>query len=567
MVAKPLLGPGPKRILYLVDQMSQCAWYRCSVPGNELAKLGHDVGLTVNPSEDDLQGANVVVFLRHFSPEALQAMRAAKSARKLVVYDIDDALWELDPTNPAYPFYSRPEIRRGIEACIRAAHLVTTTTEALAKKLKRFNERVVVLPNMLPDEAWPYSGAKPQNDEHVIVGFAGDPSHGADLEMIRDVGAEILEAYPNVWLVCAGINPPPFAPHPRLAVPPWVPIEEYGELLRTFDIGIAPLVDTEFNRSKSDLKVLEYSMAGIPVVASDVGVYSSFVKDGETGFLVKSPQQWSKTLRRLIEDRGLREEIGGKANAVARERLISSTVGMWTEAYGIEAGFVVPTLGSLGNRQTDGPARPPWNGGDFVDAVKGRHAGETCYIVGKGPSLLDLGAEAFGPGPVICLNESILHVQELKLDNKIYSMQKDGCEGWHQRDIGCEGCEGARGPINYPEESVTVLLHEHESRNCLPDHPNRLVFDAVDELGFGWWSTSAPCAIRIAKIFGCEKVVLLCHDSFFGDYGTADITEGKAVELVENGPGAENYEPIRELVKQELAGIDHEVVPTRAKNG
>ena len=37
-----------------------------------------------------------------------------------------------------------------------------------------------------------------------------------------------------------------------------------------FDIGVAPLAYNVFNRSKSDIKVLEYASLGIPAVASDV---------------------------------------------------------------------------------------------------------------------------------------------------------------------------------------------------------------------------------------------------------------------------------------------------------
>ena len=352
MGAKPSLGPGPKRILYVVDQMSQCAWYRCSVPGAELAKMGHDVGLTEDLSDPNLSYADIIVFLRHYSARALQAMRAAKAAHKLVVYDIDDALWNLDPTNPVYPFYSQPEIRKGIEACIRAAHVVSTTSEPLAKRLRGLNKCVSVLPNMLPAEVWPFLGAKPQSDDYVIVGWAGDPSHYADLEIVRDVVADVLDAYPDVWMVCAGIDPTPFAPHPRLALPPRVPIEDYSELVYTFDIGIAPLVDTEFNRSKSDLKVLEYSMVGIPVVASDVEAYRGFVKDGETGLLVKTAEQWRDALGKLIEDRSLREEMGGRGNARARERLIGRTAGMWLEAYGL------PLPGSLSAVPPVSPEKP-----------------------------------------------------------------------------------------------------------------------------------------------------------------------------------------------------------------
>lgn len=350
MAAKPVVGP--KTILYFVDQMSQCAWYRCSVPGHELAKCGHEVGLSANPTVSDFHNADVIVFLRQFTREAHQAMKAMRYSGKRVIYDIDDALWDLDPSHPAYSFYNQPKVKRGIEACVRVADLVTTSTESLAEKLGNLNPRVVVLPNMLPDEVWPFSGAKPQNSEHVIVGWAGGHTHFADLKLIRTVVAETLEAYPNVEVVCAGFKPTPFAAHPRLSLAPWVPIEEYSAVIRGFDIGLSPLVDSAFNKSKSDLKALEYSMAGIPVVASKVEAYQSFVKDGETGFLVETPEQWREALGKLIEDCGLREKMGGSANTLARERLISGNVGMWLEAYGLDAP-TPETVAIPGNRSPE----------------------------------------------------------------------------------------------------------------------------------------------------------------------------------------------------------------------
>ena len=39
------------------------------------------------------------------------------------------------------------------------------------------------------------------------------------------------------------------------------------------DFAVAPLVDTPFNRCKSDLKILEYSALGLPVIASDLPQY------------------------------------------------------------------------------------------------------------------------------------------------------------------------------------------------------------------------------------------------------------------------------------------------------
>jgi hypothetical protein len=66
-----------------------------------------------------------------------------------------------------------------------------------------------------------------------------------------------------------------------------------------FDLGIAPLVDNAFNRLKSDIKVLEYTAMGLPVVASSVEPYS----DADQAILC-NPSEWYPTLRTLIQDQG-----------------------------------------------------------------------------------------------------------------------------------------------------------------------------------------------------------------------------------------------------------------------
>ncbi|MFW6311524.1 MAG: hypothetical protein ACOC1K_04740 [Nanoarchaeota archaeon] len=51
------------------------------------------------------------------------------------------------------------------------------------------------------------------------------------------------------------------------------------------DIGLAPLLDHDFNNSKSNIKALEYTAAGIPGIYSKMKPYenmkNSFKTDGE----------------------------------------------------------------------------------------------------------------------------------------------------------------------------------------------------------------------------------------------------------------------------------------------
>ena len=120
---------------------------------------------------------------------------------------------------------------------------------------------------------------------------------------------------------------------------PWVTnVEKLGNILCHFDIGIAPLEDTSFNSSKSNIKFLEYSALGIPTVASKVTPYSSTIVNGETGFLIKPKGtvylDWVKALTKLVENKELREQVGKNANKFVKENFnIEKNVDLWKDTY------------------------------------------------------------------------------------------------------------------------------------------------------------------------------------------------------------------------------------------
>jgi hypothetical protein len=99
-------------------------------------------------------------------------------------------------------------------------------------------------------------------------------------------------------------------------------------------IGIAPLVDDEFNRSKSPIKAMDYAALGLPVVASDVPAYRSIVRHRETGILVPNePDRWRHALRAVIRDPGLRHKMAAQARAALfAEHTIGATAHVWLDA-------------------------------------------------------------------------------------------------------------------------------------------------------------------------------------------------------------------------------------------
>ena len=150
-----------------------------------------------------------------------------------------------------------------------------------------------------------------------------------------------------------------------------------------------------------------------------------------------------------------------------------------------------------------------------LDPLHGLYLGETCHIVGRGPSLLHLTPADFGPGPVITLNLAILTIRTLALPNPIYAMQKDGCIQYDGR----APKPGAPGhicvwPLTPPIEPETLLVSTIESPNCYGDYPRRFLFDPEPDFGLPWHTPSAPCAVKLAAYMGCTSLVMLCHDAY-----------------------------------------------------
>jgi hypothetical protein len=102
------------------------------------------------------------------------------------------------------------------------------------------------------------------------------------------------------------------------------------------DIGLAPIADEPFNRARSELHWLEYSMAGAATVASRLmggGPYD-VIRDGVDGLLARNKAQWLNGLRSLAGSADLRAELAGRARErVLAEYRAADRAVEWAEAY------------------------------------------------------------------------------------------------------------------------------------------------------------------------------------------------------------------------------------------
>ncbi|QEQ93583.1 glycosyltransferase [Streptomyces phage Zuko] len=325
----------PLRIWGWAADSSGCQAYRIRFPFMAMKEMDPTlvlgIGTTIRPEAKEL--ADVIIGQRVCmkGPSSLW-VRWAKEGQKKLVYELDDDLWNIDPSNErAYYYFNDRDLQRRLLENIKLAHVVTVSTPELAEMVweKTRHPNIHVIPNAVP--AW-LTDHEPGQNHHV--GWGGSPTHHGDFGLLRQGMKKFLQHNPDKTFHTIGMDYAEWMKLPKgqCVHTPWVPTPE--DFFRTIDylVGVAPLADTVFNRSKSDIKFLELAALGIPTLASDVAPYRS-IKDGDTGVLIKNDHEWGRTLKATVDEPETFHEMGERARQyVVENRTTTHTAPMWYNA-------------------------------------------------------------------------------------------------------------------------------------------------------------------------------------------------------------------------------------------
>ena len=330
-----------KVFMWPADDHSGCFTYRVKMVADELTRLRHEVQVGQRMGAWAREEADIIVGQRVVTggPSAMWQMLCKErtaNGRGGMVFEVDDDLFNIDRrTNPAAAVFHQPAARTNMIDNMRAANLITVTTDPLAALLRRWNPSVAVLPNAVRAEtlAIPAPARRGTPDGLTVFGWQGSPTHVADWEACRAPVCDVLQGDPNTRIQFLGFAYPRGLPPAQISGKPWQPdIDKHYRNVVRFDVSLAPLQKSIFNMSKSGLRVQESLALGVPVVASDVLAYRPVVEPGVTGFLARSPQQWRAALEEL-KDPGLRQAMGKAGRQAARAWQIEERIHGWVSAY------------------------------------------------------------------------------------------------------------------------------------------------------------------------------------------------------------------------------------------
>ena len=246
---------------------------------------------------------DLVFIQRIFISEYL--LKRLKKSSIPIVYDFDDAIY----INP-----KRPDSREKTANMVRHASKVIVSTEYLNEFCLNCGQKPVIIPS--PVETDRIRPCEKQKDQILTIGWIGSPWTSGFLELIEKPLQRLAEKYTFRFLTVGARSDYKILGINHIAKP-WV-FEDENENIGQMDIGLMPLPDTDWTRMKGGYKLLQYMSAGIPCVASPVGINQSIVKIGQSGFLASTTEEWYLTLEKLICDPELRIRLGanGRRDAI-----------------------------------------------------------------------------------------------------------------------------------------------------------------------------------------------------------------------------------------------------------
>ena len=349
---------------------------------NHMNEFHVDISYNVENNDESFLNYDIVVFhsFIHQTTHEDNVNRVLwlKKQGIKVIMDIDD-LWFVDQRHPMYHQIKISKIGERKIELLKLADYVSTTTHIFAKTIKeRLGiKNIIIFPNAVNDEE-PQFKLNVTKSDKIRFGWLGGSSHLHDLELMSSGISSIHNSHKGkVQFVLCGFDlrgnvmeidekgnrrNRPIKPHETvwykyekfftddykalseeyktyLGMFMETPFDDENEPYRrrwtkeinsyatnynTFDISLAPLVESVFNANKSQLKVIEAGFHKKALIASDTDPFTidliSAVDEGKfndkgNALLVgtkKNHKDWARHMKRLIENPNMIEDMGNR---------------------------------------------------------------------------------------------------------------------------------------------------------------------------------------------------------------------------------------------------------------
>lgn len=335
-------NPGKPNILVLTEHVNATYFISFDIPlramhargelnfavasQSRVEKLGEGCWETFNESFRP----DHVVLTRYAQPFGVEMLHYFRAQGIPVIYHIDDDLLEL-PDSLGHDIRKRNGswvVKESRRQMLAEADLVYASTPALAARLESRFPGQRVYHGIYASYPGDLSTGEGLDEMPLTIGYMGSRGHKEDLKLAVPAIVNLMGARPDLRFETFGtIEMPAELVEFEGRVRAHAVNKSYAGFLEVlaslgWAAGIAPLVDEPFNRCKAPTKFIEYTAAGIPVVASEVEVYRDAIRRG--GAL--GAGGWTGPLVELVESPRRRAELVESARAYCRKAFAPATL-------------------------------------------------------------------------------------------------------------------------------------------------------------------------------------------------------------------------------------------------
>lgn len=320
------------------------AYWRCVLPARVLPGVATSVLDGVQRADGgvdlpDHRGAAVFQFPA--DNERAGALREFRAQGVRYLVEVDDnyldgmdatfrsrAGWTLSIGQSKAEWRTKPHSVEGHRWITERADGVIVSTPTLAGIYREANENVFVCRNSVDPGDWPEL-VKP-DDGVFRIGWFASRSHDRDADLVRKA-LSWASRQPNVEVVTIGLDPAGW--NFRRHHFPWAPdFTGYRRWLMRLDVGVAPVLSTSSALCRSDLKVLEYGMAGALTIAQRLAPYEEWF-EGKPCLTASTAGEYVDHVRWCVRNQDAARELGREARElVLSTRTIQAEIPRWREA-------------------------------------------------------------------------------------------------------------------------------------------------------------------------------------------------------------------------------------------
>ena len=333
-------GEGLKRALNYLADYGGCGYYRCMAPNLLLnlyqkAVIMESTAMVLDPKF--YQTVEAVKLQRQATPHQRDFVKILKQISKQkplkLIYEVDDVVFHED-----IPMYNRnrdafvsDEIRNSILEIISMMDEVTVTCDYFRDYMinKTGNKNVTTVPNYLMkwwfDRYYNLGDLIKKFDKNKKKPIVAIFASGTHVDVMNRVNQkdDFEFVVPNIiktrkdfqWHFYGSYPLPlkPFIDSGEMRFFPWAPLVEFPEAMAnsSAQVTFAALQDNNFNRSKSNIKLIEAGALGLPCVCPDMVTYKDAFLKYKTG------NEFIDCLKTVLKNQSIYAEHCKKARAHA----------------------------------------------------------------------------------------------------------------------------------------------------------------------------------------------------------------------------------------------------------